>query len=142
MRSKFWVFMTVFGLSVAANASDQLALETVKKMYETGKTLEKGNELIELYADKNFIRAINVWKDAEYCIPYDVMWQSNDPPYDRNVTYNSLGNNQVRVNLAEVPNYEAATLIYDLNCSDGVCKISDIEDDQGSLVHNIYQDCR
>lgn len=142
MLSKFWGSMVILGIAVTANASDQLALETVKKMYETGKTLEKGNEIIALYADKNLSRAISVWDAAEYCIPYDVMWQSNDPPYHRSVSYHSLGYNQVKVDLGEVDSYEAASLIYNLNCSDGLCKVSDIEDSQGSLVHNIYQECR
>ena len=129
--------------SVIANASDQLAVQTIKKMYETGKSLEKGNEIIYLYADKILTRAINVANEAENCISYDVMWQSNDPPYDRNVSYNLLDNNKVEVHLAEVaPYYEAETLIYDLNCSIGTCKITDVEDDLGSSVHNIYQECQ
>lgn len=141
MRSKFWVFMTVFGLSVAANASDQLALETVKKMYEMGKALEKGDDIIALYADENLSRAIQVQNNSEYCSDHDVMWQSNDPPFHRNVTYRSLGNNRVKVFLHPVPNYSAASLIYNFSCSDGVCKVSDIEEDYGSLVQTIYQNC-
>lgn len=142
MKLKKWVITGLLVQSVMANASDQLALHTVKKIYDMGKNLEKGNELIALYADQNLNRAIEVWNAAEYCIGYDVMWQSNDPPYHRKVTYTSLGNNQVKVSLAKVPYYDAASLTYKMSCVGNTCKIADIVDQFGSLKKNIAKECR
>lgn len=142
MKYKSLAIGILLTCSGSVSANDQLAVQTVKKMYETGKVLEKGNELIALYADQNLSRAINIWNAADYCIAYDVMWQSNDPPYHRKVTYTSLGNNQVKVSLAKVPNYDAASLTYKLNCTDGICKIADVVDKLGSLKRNIYKECQ
>lgn len=142
MKLKICVFAGLLAQSVMVNANDQLALQTVKNIYEMGKSLEKGNEIIALYADQKLSRAIEVWNAAEYCVGYDVMWQSNDPPYHRKVTYTPLANNQVKVNLAKVPYYDAASLTYKMSCAGNTCKIADIVDQFGSLKNNIAQECR
>lgn len=142
MNLNYLLIGTLLIFSTASAAKDNLQVQTLKQMYSMGKDLEKGNELITMYADKSFKEAVNIWNNAEYCIPYDVMWQSNDPPYNRSVSYKLLQNNQVQVFLGSVPNYDAASLIYKLSCTEDTCKISDIVDEVGSLKNNIYNECQ
>lgn len=133
--------MITFAMQSSFAATD-IQIDFVKKMYQTGKQLEKGNELLELYADNSLQKAIDVWNSAEYCVGYDVMWQSNDPPYHRPLTFKNLGNSQIKVNLGKVKFYEASWVKYKLNCKGNSCKINDVIDNTGSLKKNIYEECR
>lgn len=135
------IALTIFSTQHVFAASD-VQMDFVKKLYQTGKQLEKGNELIEMYADNNLQKAIDVWNSAEYCVAYDVMWQSNDPPFHRPLTFTNLGNNQIKVKLGKVKFFKESWVKYKLNCNGSICKISDVIDDTGSLKKNIYEECQ
>ena len=122
-------------VSGQVHAAQEQQLKTLQEMYSLGKRLEKGNEIIEMYADQSLTRAFyHEASSDEYCIGGDIMWQSNDPPFERKVTYTKLGNNKIKANLhAFKPNYEATWVIYQFNCSSGQCKVSDVFDSEGSF---------
>ena len=130
----FSLFINISFIS-AVEAAQEIQLKTLQEMYSIGKKLEKGNEIIEMYADESLQRAFNRAYEAEDpCFGADIMWQSNDPPYQRKVTYTLLGNNKVRANLGAVPPYyKASWVTYSFSCKSGTCKLSDVLDSEGSL---------
>ena len=125
-------------------AQDSIAMKTVKEIYDLGKRYEKGMEVIELFADESLQRAFNLASSYEYICgyDYDVLWQSQDPEYQRNIHFTQIGSDQIRVNLAKAQWHKASSVGYKMNCQNGVCKINDIVDEYGSLKARIQQQCR
>lgn len=140
--------MMVFATQSSFSASDA-KIDFVENIYQTGKQLEKGDELIQLYADEGLQHAIKArehWyskNEGDMCEAdgYDRMWQSNDSPYHRPLSFKNIGNNKIKVNLGKVQFYDASWVTYTLNCKGNVCKISDVIDENGSLKKNIYKYC-
>ena len=136
--------MTTFAMQSSFAATD-VPMDFVKKLYQTGKQLEKGTELIELYQDESLQKAFRFMQnyEGEMCgYDYDMMWQSNDPNFNRKLIFTKVGANEVKVDLGKAEFYKPSWVKYKLNCKGGVCKISDIIDNGGSLKQRIYKECR
>lgn len=134
--------LSVFVMQSGFAASDA-QMDFVKTLYQTGKNLEKGTEIVEMYADESLKQAFNLHADTgEVCgFAADVMWQSQDPEYQKKLSFTKVGQNQVKVNMAK-KNYDHASWVtYKLNCKGNVCKISDTINSSGSLKKNIYDEC-
>ncbi len=139
------LFLAVSILSISsAYAAQDIQIETVKKMYQAGKKSEQGMEMIEKYADAGLKQAFKVQeKFGEMCgFEHDVMWQSQDPEYNRALTFTKLANNQVKVNLAKGKWHSASSVTYTLSCNGNTCKVADVRDTSGSLKQNILKECR
>lgn len=125
-------------------AQDNLAVQTVKEMYDLGKRYEKGMEIIHLFADESLTQAFN--HEAEYtdgicAYDHDLLWQSQDPEYNRKLTFTHLGNNSVKVNLGKGQWHQPSTVNFKMACKNGVCKVNDVIEDGTSLKANIYKNC-
>jgi hypothetical protein len=139
------LFLAVSILSISnAYAAQDIQIETVKKMYQAGKKSENGMEVIEKYADAGLKQAFKVQeKFGEICgYEADVMWQSQDPEYNRALTFTKIANNQVKVNLAKGKWHPASSVTYKLSCNGNTCKVADVIDTSGSLKQNILKECR
>lgn len=143
---KFCQFLgyMIIAITIPQNvfAAPDMQIDFVKKLYETGRNLGKGTEVVEMYADKSLQRAFNVAAESgESCFGADPMWQSQDPEYQKKLAFSKAGKNQVKVNMAKKNYDQASWVIYKLNCQNNVCKISDLIDQEGSLKQSIYEVC-
>lgn len=139
-----YTLMTTFAMQSSFAATD-IQIDFVKKLYQTGKQLEKGTEIIELYQDESLEKAFRFMQDyeGEMCgYHYDMMWQSNDPNYNRKLIFTKVGTNEVKVDLGKAQFYDPSWVIYKLNCKGNSCKINDVIDESGSLKQRIYKECR
>ena len=138
-----YTLMITFAMQSSFAATD-IQMDFVKKLYQTGKQLQKGTEIVEMYADDSLKLAFNLAaRDGEVCgFGADPMWQSQDPEYQKKLTFTKVGENKIKVNMAK-KNYDHASWVtYKLNCKGRVCKISDVIDNTGSLMKNTYEECR
>ena len=128
-------------LPLIAQAAVNSPLDTVKQMYEIGKKLEKGTEIIEMYSDPSLSYAFRTIPKDEVCIGADIMWNSQDPVFSKAITFQPLANNQVKVHLAKAKYDDATTLIYKFNCSTGQCKVADVIDIDGQSLKKLLKSC-
>lgn len=143
MRKVIFSTIILFCSIDAVFAGNDPYVQTVKEMYSLGAKYEDGMKVIDLYSDNSLKQALNVHAGSgEVCgFAQDVMWQSQDPEYTRSVKFSKLGPNRVKASLSKGKWDQASTVIYTLNCNGGKCKVSDIQDADGSLKKNILREC-
>ncbi|WP_374254226.1 hypothetical protein [Acinetobacter brisouii] len=125
-------------------AANDPYIQTVKDMYNLGKKSESGMQVIELYSDASLKQAFNLQaRNGEVCgFDHDVMWQSQDPEYNKSLKFDKLGQNKVKVSLGKGKWDHAGTVVYTLKCNGNNCKVSDIQDSGGSVKQNILRECK
>ena len=148
MKLKYAVKIGLLGVvsmfSASSFATESLALQTVKQMYDLAKRYEKGMEVVSLFADESLTQAFNRQSfDEGICgYDYDLLWQSQDPEYQRKINFTAVGFNQVRVDLGKGEWHKASSVGYKMNCQNGTCKVNDVIDEFGSLKARIYAQCK
>lgn len=143
MRKILLITTLLFSVQSVFAASDPY-IQTVKDMYNLGKKSQDGMQVIELYSDSSLKHAFNLHaRNGEVCgFGQDVMWQSQDPEYNKSLKFTKLGQNQVKVSLSKGKWDKAGTVVYTLKCNGNDCKVSDVRDSDGSLKNNILRECR
>lgn len=129
-------------ITTAYAASDR-QVETIKALYQQAKAQQQGMEILEKYADSSLAQAFKVKaQNGEVCgTDHDVVWQSQDPEYDRKLTFTKLGNNRVKVNLAKGQWHEPGSVVYQLKCKGNHCQVSDVIEGRNSLKQDILDEC-
>ncbi|WP_162626600.1 hypothetical protein [Acinetobacter sp. CFCC 10889] len=123
----------VFSVSGSAFANTDPQIQLLKEIYQQGKKLEKGDELLALYYDNGLEQAQNNLREGNWqnCSQawQDQMWQSQDPEYRQKPSFQKVGQNLVKVT-------------YKVVCQGNNCKISDIIDGDGSLKKSLLNQCK
>lgn len=140
---KLVLTLSVLSISTAYAASD-IQVTTIKSLYQQAKAKRQGMEILPKYADSTLAQALNVKAQyGEVCgTDHDVVWQSQDPEYNRKLTFTNLGNNQIKVNLGKSQWHQPNSVIYKLNCAGNSCKVSDVMEGNESLKQNILNECQ
>lgn len=144
MRNLFSIAVLFVFIQPVFAAGEDPYIQTVKEMYKLGAKSQDGMTIIERYSDSSLKQAFNLHaKNGEVCgFGQDVMWQSQDPNYNRPVNFSKISQNKVKAVLGQSRNQKADTVVYTLKCSGTNCKVSDVQDSSGSLKNNILQDCK
>ena len=136
------IMLSACCITIAYAASDR-QVETIKALYQQAKAQQQGMEILEKYADNSLAQAFKVKaQNGEVCgTDHDVVWQSQDPEYDRKLTFTKLGNNRVKVNLAKGQWHEPSSVVYQLKCKGNHCQVSDVIEGRNSLKQDILDEC-
>lgn len=142
MTMKYLITL-IFIFSPPIWAADDLSIHTIKQMYDLGQKSNMGTEIIKKYSDASLKKAFDMHdKHDDLCgFDYDLMWQSQDPNYQRTLKFSKITPNKVKVTLEKDQWDTLKTITYILNCHDQTCSISDIYDQAGSVKRNILKDC-
>ena len=113
-----------------ANDDSAAKINLVKQVYQEARNSElPDSTILKKYADPSFKKALNVAERAEEgCFESSLIWNSQDPNYQEKVRVSVLSNGKVRALMS------GRHVDYDVNCSNGVCKISDIANSKKWLV--------
>ena len=105
-----------------ANDDSAAKINLVKQVYQEARNSElPDSTILKKYADPSFKEALNVAERAEEgCFESSLIWNSQDPNYQEKVRVSVLSNGKVRALMS------GRHVDYDVNCSNGVCKISDV----------------
>ncbi len=147
LKNKIIYLLSSFMLSGSVFANTDPQIQLLKEIYQQGKKLEKGDELLALYYDKSLEQAQNNlregrWQDCGQAWQ-DQMWQSQDPEYRQKPSFQKVGQNLVKVTLAPYGEfYKEKKVTYRVDCQGNRCKISDIIDGDGSLKKALLNQCR
>lgn len=135
--------LSACSITTAYAASDR-QVETIKALYQQAKAKQQGMEMLAKYADSSLAQAFKVKaRQDDVCgTDHDVVWQSQDPEYDRKLTFTKLGNNRVKVNLAKGQCHEPSSVVYQQKCKGNHCQVSDVIERKDSLKQDILDKCR
>lgn len=125
-------------------AAEDPYIQTVKDIYNLSKRSQNSMQVLEFYSDTSLKDAFDLHtQNGEVCgFDHDVLWESQDPEYNRSLKFMKLGKNQVKVSLGKGKWDRAGTVILTLKCDGNDCKVSDVRDSSGSLKNNILRECR
>lgn len=111
---------------------ERLKIDTIKNMYKEELKTHKGNKILYQYSTEEFKTLLD--KDTnsfgESCvIDHNILMQSQDPDYENARFEFSLDD----LNLIKVDIDGRKTLLFDLECNNGICKVKDVFIDNQSL---------
>jgi hypothetical protein len=144
MLKKISIYLLLSLLFSVTHAQKSIQVQTIQHMYEQGRQQQKGMDLIIKQSELSLKKAFKLHDQSDDVCGYDqdIMWQSQDPNFNRPFQITALGQNRVKVHFAKTASDASQEVIYTLKCTNRICQISDVHDQFGSLKENITQECR